>query len=889
MRAVPVRALWLILVLGWCLPAHPSTCLKQTAPEVAPFLVTGNAERIREAITALEDRAGISDAGRAAPWLAAQASMQLDIGATDEAITRLRRAISGWLENGEVAAEVCTRHLLVFALTLRSEPRLALSETLLAEARAREAGLEAALNRLRQTHITLLLTLNERLEHALVLMNETRPGESAAERINWHHVRGLMLGRLNRHRQAAGQFEQVVELAAAEGMADMVAAARLNLANQLARRGRDDPLAVPEDRVTALLEEVADDPAARPATRAMALRSLAQYRQAPERLELLRECEHQARIASDDRRRAVCLADRAEWHVDRDPRLALELIDRAVALSENDPRALWQIQAQRLTVIWATEPPPRAFDLSMDAIDGERRLRDLQMTGPERAALIDGLSWDYRRLADLAYRHSDEHPALAERAFELLAANRALVLREERLARSDDGELTRIQALAGRINRAQKRLLSPNAEPRDLERARDEIRRLEAAWHKAAVRPPEPAAAMLQGPALDSIRAALAPDEALLSFLSSIPGRSGPLTGWLHVVTDRDSRLYAVPPDRELVDAAMVLEGLPDWRQQPAYGLLADLAGSMLASALAELGPGIRHLVIVPDRGIDRLPLESLPDPRGQPLGIRYSIDTAPSAGVWLDARQAARATGPILALADPELPENGYRALDAAYPGLTPPRLPGAAGEARLIRRLTGGGNVRIRTGSAAGEGTLAHPPSSAPVGLVHFATHALIHPDDHDRSAVLLAADRHGDGLLQPREIERLGLAGVAVVLASCASATGERLDNEGIISLARSFMIAGAPSVIATRWAVDDRHAQAFVQRFYWHLVNGRDQSSAMRLARADLHARGYPHGAWAAWVLIGDGRWQPLPERSRWPAWAALALAAGLAIVLLARMR
>jgi len=239
-----------------------------------------------------------------------------------------------------------------------------------------------------------------------------------------------------------------------------------------------------------------------------------------------------------------------------------------------------------------------------------------------------------------------------------------------------------------------------------------------------------------------------------------------------------------------------------------------------------------------------------------------------------------------VLALADPALPAAGYRALDAAYPADRPAGLPGAVGEARQLRRLAGSNQVHIRSGLAAGEDVLAGSEALAGIGLVPFATHTLIH-SEAERSAILLATSENGDGLLQPREIERLALSDIAVVLASCASATGERLNNEGVISLARSFMIAGAPSVIATRWPVDDGHAQAFFQRFYWHLVGGHDQSDAMRQSRADLRGTGYPERTWAAFVLYGDGRWQPLAPRHRWPAWMLLLLAAGLAAAAVAR--
>ncbi|MEX2499801.1 MAG: CHAT domain-containing protein [Wenzhouxiangellaceae bacterium] len=874
----------LVAVVVCCAHAQASTCLKETAPQVASYLVTGDGDRVRQAIAAIQERAEQPDAGLAAPWLAAQASMLLDIGAIDDAETRLRRAISGWIQAGNVAAEICTRRLLSYALRERGEPRAALSEVLLAEARARDAGLEDALNHLKQRHVLLLSDLRERLEEALILQEQTRPGESAGERILWHQNRGLMLGHLNRHRQAAAEFEQVLILAKAESLQPEAATARLNIAMQLTRLGRDDPEDIPEDRVVSLLNHVASDTRARPATRAMALRSLAQFRPLEQKPALLTECVRAAEQAGDDRRKAVCLADLAELEVAANPDRALERIDQAIALAESDPRALWQIQTKRLAVIWATEPPPQAFESSLQAIVGEKRLRELQMTGPERAQLIDGLSWDYRRLANRAYEHFDTHPELAVRAMELLEANRALVLREQRQLQRDETDDEAIAALAERINLAQKTLLYPE-DPQHAERARRELERLEAAWREASVRPPQQAKALPQEPRLNDIRSALKPDEALLSFLTLVPGQDG---GWLHVLTRDASRIYPVPAHYDLVRAAELLLGIPDWQDASARQLLERLAEQILASALEELEPGIRHLLVIPDRGIERLPLEMLPGLDGQPLGIRYSLDSAPSAGVWLEARrsQPGTAQGHVLALADPSLPTAGYRALNAAYPGERPASLPGAIGEVRQIRRLARSNKVHVRSGRAAAEGALNGIEPLAGIGLIHFATHTLIHPEA-GRSAILLAADERGDGLLQPREIERLALSDVAVVLASCASAIGERLDNEGVISLARSFMIAGAPSVIATRWPVDDAHAQAFFQRFYWHLVGGHDQSDAMRRARADLRGNGYPERAWAAFVLYGDGRWQPLAPRRSGPAWGLLLLAAGLAAAVVVR--
>jgi len=889
MQALLARALLLAVALGFALQAQGSTCLRKTAPEVVPHLVTGDTRQLREAIAAIDGHASKDDAGLAAPWLTAQASMLLDAGAVDKAIEHLRRAIAGWLQNGRTDAEVCARHLLVFALTLKKQSRAALAETLLAETRAQEADLDEALNRLKQTHVTLLLTLNENLEQALVLMGETRPGSSRAEQINWHHIRGLMLSRLNRHSQAAREFERVIELAAEEAMPQMRAAARLNLANQLTRIGRNDPFAIAQDQVMELLHAVVSDAGARWSTRAMALRSLAQHKPATERAALLKQCEHLAKQAGDKRRQAVCRADRAEVALDDTPERAIELIEQAVALAESDPRALWQIQSQRLAVIWATQPPLTAFNSSLNAIDAERQLRDRQLNGPERAAFIDGLSWDYRRLVAKAYQHASMHPELARKGFELLAANRAMVLRERRLARDKDGSSNRIRELAERINQVQSVLLSSHTKPGEINRARAEIEHLEADWHKAAIGPPEISAMGLNSPAMAQLQRSLRSDEALLSFLTLIPGQPIGANGWLQVITSKASRLYPIPGDLELTEAADLLQGFANASQRQARQLLGQLARQLLFPALDDLSPQIRHLIIVPDRGIDKLPLVRLPTPYGAALGMRFSVDLAPSTGVWLDARQSAGTMGPVVALADPKHHAAGYKALDAAYPGQRPPRLPAAIDEVRRIRSMVGNKNVRTHMGDAATESVLKRPEAGIAGGLVHLATHTLIHPGQHDRSAVLLTPDRDGDGLLQPWEIERLKLDGTGVILSSCASATGNRLDNEGVISLARSFMIAGAPSVVATRQPVEDRHAEAFFQRFYWHLASGHSQSEAIRLARTDLHKNGYPDRAWAAWILYGDGRWQPLPAYPNWPVWAVIIGAVGLLILLLVKIR
>lgn len=203
-------------------------------------------------------------------------------------------------------------------------------------------------------------------------------------------------------------------------------------------------------------------------------------------------------------------------------------------------------------------------------------------------------------------------------------------------------------------------------------------------------------------------------------------------------------------------------------------------------------------------------------------------------------------------------------------------------------MAKRAGFSGIKIFSGENATEHQIKNLPAAS-TRLIHFGTHALVDPEHSKHSAVLLAAGNGDDGLLQASEIESLDLTGMVAVLASCASATGQWLDTEGVLGLARSFMIAGAPAVIATRWPVSDHAAAAYFTRMYLYLGRGTSLDQAMRQARADLADAGFPPRAWSAYVLIGDGAGKPLAIKPRWPGVLLIALALGLLAAAIGRAR
>jgi hypothetical protein len=96
--------------------------------------------------------------------------------------------------------------------------------------------------------------------------------------------------------------------------------------------------------------------------------------------------------------------------------------------------------------------------------------------------------------------------------------------------------------------------------------------------------------------------------------------------------------------------------------------------------------------------------------------------------------------------------------------------------------------------------------------------------------------------------------------VVLSACQTQLGQLSAGDEVVGLTRAFMFAGAPTVVASLWSVDDAATALLMERFYGHLQTGLGKSAALRQAQLDLLQdaiyRDDPY-YWAAFVLSGDG--------------------------------
>ena len=138
--------------------------------------------------------------------------------------------------------------------------------------------------------------------------------------------------------------------------------------------------------------------------------------------------------------------------------------------------------------------------------------------------------------------------------------------------------------------------------------------------------------------------------------------------------------------------------------------------------------------------------------------------------------------------------------------PELRLPDLAGAEAEAHEIATLYP--RTRLLTGPSATKENFLDRLGGQHV--VHFAGHAISNDSFPGLSRLLFAATSEGSsGSLFAHEIATRNLSSVRiVVLAGCRTSSGLIRRGEGVMSLARPFLAAGVPTVLATLWDVNDR---------------------------------------------------------------------------------
>lgn len=138
----------------------------------------------------------------------------------------------------------------------------------------------------------------------------------------------------------------------------------------------------------------------------------------------------------------------------------------------------------------------------------------------------------------------------------------------------------------------------------------------------------------------------------------------------------------------------------------------------------------------------------------------------------------------------------------------------------------------------------------------LLHLAVHGLFRHDNP-----LFAYLELNDGRLEMLDILRLRLPNSFVCLSACNTGRGLWRGGE-YLGLARAFLVAGAKTVLASHWAVDDAATTTFMTLFYEALAREKSPSTALQMAQKGMLASTqvrYRHPYyWASFFLLGSAQ-------------------------------
>ncbi|WP_009632228.1 CHAT domain-containing tetratricopeptide repeat protein [Synechocystis sp. PCC 7509] len=404
---------------------------------------------------------------------------------------------------------------------------------------------------------------------------------------------------------------------------------------------------------------------------------------------------------------------------------------------------------------------------------------------------------------------------------------------------------------------------------------------------QAQIRTTSPQYAALTQPQalkLAQIQKLLDPDTVLLEY------SLGKKRSYLWTVTANSLTSYELPPQQEIETLAkqyyqLVTDKRFGLKRQNLAQVATNLSDILLKPVAGQIAK--KRLVVVSDGALQYVPFTALPSPNNNatPLLVEHEIVSLPSASTIdvlrreLIGRKPAPKT--VAVIADPVFTTNDERVKtatsstpssnpnsllqrSATQSGVNFARLPGTRKEAEQILALVPA-SERSQTFDFQSDRAAVTSSNLSQYRIIHFATHGILNSLNPELSGVVLSlVDEKGapqNGFLRLNEIFNLNLPAELVVLSACQTGLGEQVRGEGIISLTRGFMYAGAPRVVVSLWSVDDLATAELMGKFYTEMLKkGLKPAAALRLAQIEVWKQDKWKSPyyWAAFGLQGEWR-------------------------------
>jgi CHAT domain-containing protein/tetratricopeptide (TPR) repeat protein len=256
---------------------------------------------------------------------------------------------------------------------------------------------------------------------------------------------------------------------------------------------------------------------------------------------------------------------------------------------------------------------------------------------------------------------------------------------------------------------------------------------------------------------------------------------------------------------------------------------------------LKPLNLAARHLIIVPDKSLWKIPFQALSADGEKYLIEERLVSYAPSVSILLEQVKKPKLNRQTLqAYANPSFNNRFLQYVNA---------------EAAQVAAIYNSKPVRNAT-------VADFERNSDKADILHFSMHAEVDSELPLESFLGFRKNGAGDdGRLTVEELLKIRLKkGSLVFLASCD--TNNVLSGEGLVSLAWAMMGSGATTVISAQWEANDKSTEIFTKTFYDHFKQGNSSAEALQKASLELiknksnnmHEPYY----WANFTLNGDYR-------------------------------
>lgn len=262
-----------------------------------------------------------------------------------------------------------------------------------------------------------------------------------------------------------------------------------------------------------------------------------------------------------------------------------------------------------------------------------------------------------------------------------------------------------------------------------------------------------------------------------------------------------------------------------------------------------------KEVCIIPQKVLFHLPFQALTSSQNQPFLKEFAVFYSPSANVLLLSTQNAASKSSIkneelLSIGNPSFDQTVFKNLQ---------NLPAAEAEAREIAGFYD--KQKILIGSQATKNAVQDQLKKSEI--IHYAGHYSVKSDAPLYSSLILAKSARGGGedILTNEELVREKLPNAKlVVLSACQTGVEAYLGGEGLIGLSRTFLIANAPLIVASKWKVDsDATAKLMID---FHKYRRQEKLSTVEaLRRAQMKMIDSPDGEyntpyyWAAFSAFG----------------------------------